>query len=72
VLAPVPPEVLDQFAAEGPLTAAEIESATRRLKKALIERALGAELSHHLGYAAGTAKPGDTSNHRNGTAPKRS
>jgi putative transposase len=26
-------------------------------KKALIERALGAELSHHLGYPPGEAKP---------------
>lgn len=68
VLAPVPTEVLDHFAAEGPLTAAEIESATRRLKKALIERARGAELSHHLGYAPGATKPADTSNHRNGAS----
>jgi transposase-like protein len=28
-----------------------VETATRRFKKALIERALGTELSHHLGYA---------------------
>lgn len=70
VLAPVPTEVLDHFAAEGPLTAAEIESATRRLKKALIERALGAELSHHLGYAPRAPKPADTSNHRNGSSEK--
>jgi putative transposase len=48
-LAPVPATVLDQFAPDGPLTAAEVEAATRRFKKALIERALGAELSHHLG-----------------------
>ncbi len=26
-------------------------------KKALIERALGAELGHHLGYAPGAARP---------------
>jgi putative transposase len=70
VLAPVPTDVLDHFAAEGPLTAAEIETATRRLKKALIERALGAELSHHLGYAPGTPKPPETANHRNGTSEK--
>ena len=70
VLAPVPTAVLDHFAAAGPLTAAEIETATRRLKKALIERALGAELSHHLGYGPGTAKPPETANHRNGTSEK--
>ena len=70
MLAPVPVEVLDQFVREGPLTAAEVEAATRRFKKALIERALGAELSHHLGYSPGTAKPDDTANHRNGTSEK--
>src|SRR6478736_5850560 len=69
-LAPVPTEILDQFAPDGPLSAAEVEAATRRFKKALIERALGAELSHHLGYPPGTAKPDDTTNHRNGTSGK--
>lgn len=70
MLAPVPVEVLDQFVREGPLTAAEVEAATRRFKKAIIERALGAELSHHLGYAPGDAKPEATSNHRNGSSGK--
>ena len=41
-----------------------------QLKKALIERALGAELSQHLGYAKGEAKPKDGSNHRNGKSAK--
>ena len=70
ILAPVPVDVLDQFVREGPLTAAEVEVATRRFKKAIIERALGAELSHHLGYAAGAPKPEDTTNHRNGMSGK--
>jgi transposase-like protein len=70
VLAPVPVEVLDQFVREGPLTAAEVEAATRRFKKAIIERALGAELGHHLGYQPGEAKPEESSNHRNGTSGK--
>lgn len=69
-LAPVAPEILNQFAPDGPLTAADIEAATRRFKKALIERALGAEMSHHLGYAPGTAKPDETANHRNGSSAK--
>jgi hypothetical protein len=69
-LAPVAPEILDQFVCEGPLTAAEVETAGRRLKKALIERALGAELSHHLGYPPGAAKPDATTSHRNGTSGK--
>ncbi len=70
LLAPVPVDVLDQFVREGPLTAAEVEAATRRFKKAIIERALGAELSHHLGYAPGETKPDATANHRNGTSGK--
>jgi transposase-like protein len=70
MLAPVPVQVLDQFVREGPLTAGEVETATRRFKKALIERALGAELSHHLGFAPGAAKPDDTTNHRNGSSSK--
>src|SRR5690349_6000200 len=69
-LAPVPSEILDQFVRDGPLTAEEIETATRRLKKALIERALGGELTHHLGYAPGSAKPEHATNHRNGTSGK--
>jgi transposase-like protein len=70
VLAPIPAEVLDQIVRDGPLTAAEVETATRRFKKALIERALGAELTHHLGYAPGDAKPELATNHRNGTSAK--
>ena len=52
-MAPIPADILDQLIREGPLTAAEVETATRCFKKALIERALGAELSHHLGTHAG-------------------
>jgi transposase-like protein len=39
-------------------------------KKAQIERALGAELSHHLGYGPGATKPEDAVNHRNGASGK--
>ena len=66
----VPDAVLDHFA--GParvMTATEVEEAIRRYKKALLERALGAELTHHLGYPPG-AKPDAVSNQRNGTTPK--
>ena len=40
VLAPIPAEILDQFVRDGPLTVEEIETASRRVKTALIERAL--------------------------------
>src|SRR5882672_9466407 len=70
ILAPIPADILDQLVRDGPLTAAEVETATRRFKKALIERALGAELTHHLGYAPGAPKPELATNHRNGTSGK--
>jgi putative transposase len=41
----------------------------RRFKKALLEKALGAELTHHLGYPPG-GTPAPATNHRNGTTPK--
>ena len=69
-LAPIPAEVLDQFVGQGPLTPDELDAVVRRFKKAIIERALGGELTHHLGYAPGGAKPQDTTNHRNGTSGK--
>jgi transposase-like protein len=69
-LAPVPSEILDQFVRQGPLSHEELDAAVRRFKKAIIERALGGELTHHLGYPPGGTKPDDTTNHRNGTSGK--
>jgi transposase-like protein len=69
-LAPIPSEILDQFVGQGPLTPEELDAVMRRFKKAIIERALGGELTHHLGYAVGGAKPEATTNHRNGTGGK--
>lgn len=69
-LAPIPAEILDQFVHQGPLTPEELEAVVRRFKKAIIERARGGKLRHHLGYAAGDAKAEDTTNHRNGTSGK--
>src|SRR5918994_4174466 len=69
-LAPVPEEILDQFVRQGPISAEELDAAVRRFKKAIIERALGGELTHHLGYAPGGTKPDDATNHRNGTGAK--
>ena len=48
-LAPVPDEILDQFVRQGPISPDELDAAVRRFKKAIIERALGGELTHHLG-----------------------
>jgi putative transposase len=69
VLPTIPQEILDQFA-NGPMSAEAIQAASMAFKKALIERALGAELSHHLGYEPGAAKPAQVINQRNGTSGK--
>jgi hypothetical protein len=68
-LPPVPKELIDLFCT-GPMTGEPVNTATVAFKKALIERALGGELSHHLGYAQGDAKPQEASNHRNGCSGK--
>jgi transposase-like protein len=60
---------LDQVV-QGPMTAGAVEDVMRGIKKALIERALQAELSHHLGYAEGEEKPEASANQRNGTSGK--
>jgi putative transposase len=55
----------------GPVTPAELENIFQQFKKAVLERALGAEMSHHLGYVPGQAKPeGTPANHRNGKSAK--
>ena len=69
VLPKIPPELLDQLV-KGPMTAEAVEDASRAFKKALIERALGAKMSHHLGYPAGADKPEAATNHRNGKSGK--
>ena len=66
-------KLLDQLLAGG-LEAEQLlgeGSFFRRLKKALIERALDAELTHHLGYEKGAAPPPRArGNSRNGRTPK--
>ncbi len=54
----------------GPVTKEQFEDIFQNFKKAFIERALNAEMSHHLGYGAGQAKPEGTTNHRNGSSAK--
>jgi putative transposase len=64
---PVSKELLDQLVT-GPMTPEQFENLFRGLKKAVLERALGAELSHHLGTEKEQGAP--RNNHRNGTTPK--
>jgi putative transposase len=65
----IPKELIDQFVT-GPMSAEAVQSVSMAFKKALIERALGAELSHHLGYPPGAVRSEDASNHRNGASGK--
>ncbi|WP_369823017.1 transposase, partial [Rhizobacter sp. OV335] len=65
----IPKELLEQFVS-GPMTGEQVNAASMAFKKALIERALGAELGHHLGYASGASKPESATNQRNGKSGK--
>jgi putative transposase len=65
----IPKELIDQFVS-GPMTGEAVNDACLAFKKALIERALGAEMGLHLGYAPGAAKPSADANHRNGRSAK--
>ena len=65
----IPKELIDQFVS-GPMTGEAVNDACLAFKKALIERALGAEMGFHLGYPPGGAKPSATVNHRNGSTGK--
>ena len=65
----IPPELLDRLV-QGPMTPEEVQAICLDFKRALIERAMGAELSHHLGYRPGEARPEGQDNHRNGTTAK--
>ncbi|MEO7966720.1 MAG: transposase, partial [Gemmatimonadaceae bacterium] len=51
-------------------TPEDLSALFRTLQKRLAERILAAELTEHLGYAPGAAKPEGQTNHRNGATPK--
>ncbi|WP_338925621.1 IS256 family transposase (plasmid) [Mycetohabitans endofungorum] len=64
------PELIKQLV-PGTLERTTINEQFAALKKAIFERALGAELTHHLGYEKGQAKLEESENHRNGSSRKR-
>jgi len=66
------PELLDELLAgyETPEDLLGDEGLFRQLKKALLKRALGAELSEHLGYDKGDPAGRGTGNSRNGYSAK--
>jgi transposase-like protein len=69
---PIKPEHLDELLAgyEKPEDLLGEDGLFKQLKKALLERALGAELTHHLGYEKGDPGGRGTGNNRNGTYGK--
>ncbi len=69
VLPKIPPELLDSLV-PGPMSAEAVAEISSAFKRALIERALGAEMSAHLGYAPGEDKPEGEGNSRNGKSAK--
>jgi putative transposase len=68
----IAPEVLDQLLANyaKPEDLLGEEGLFKQLKKALIERALGAELTDHLGYEKGDPAGRGSGNNRNGVSSK--
>ena len=68
---PVSDAVLDELLAGRVLTAEAItgpHGLLQELTGRLVERALGAELSGHLGYEQGERPPSDQANRRNGAS----
>jgi transposase-like protein len=66
---PLDPETLDKLLGDRK-SAEEVEDLFRQMKKALMERILAGELTHHLGYGVGEPKPPAQGNSRNGTSAK--
>src|SRR5436309_15974581 len=70
--ADLPDELIDELLA-GARTPEEItgpDGLLQRLTKRLVERAMAAELTDHLGYEHGQAPPGGVGNARNGFSEK--
>src|SRR6478609_7164417 len=68
----ITPELLDQLLAnyKNPEDLTGDDGLFKQLKKALIERALGAELTEHLGYEKGDPAGRGSGNSRNGASAK--
>lgn len=65
----LPKELLDELV-KGPMTPGEVQDLMLAFNKALIERAMGAEMNLHLGYQQGQPKPPGQDNERNGASGK--
>ena len=65
----LPRELLDELV-KGPMTPGEVGDLMLAFNKAVIERAMGAEMNMHLGFRRGQSKPADQANERNGASSK--
>lgn len=65
----MPAELIEQ-PVKGPMSPTEVQTLFMSFKKAVIERAMDAELNQHLGYRAAEAKPDGQGNERNGASGK--
>ncbi|MCW3697122.1 IS256 family transposase [Burkholderia cenocepacia] len=65
----LPKELLDKLV-KGPMTPVEDQDLMLAFSKAVIERAMGAEMNLHLGYPSGQSKPAGQANERNGASGK--
>jgi putative transposase len=69
---PIRPELLDELLKDyrKPDDLLGQDGLLQQLTKALVERALDGELTHHLGYEKHDAAGDNSGNSRNGTSPK--
>lgn len=65
----ISPEMLESLV-KGPVSAEGFSELVNSFKKALMERVLTEEMSQHLGYPPGEAKPEEGTNYRNGSSQK--
>ncbi|WP_407946235.1 IS256 family transposase, partial [Paraburkholderia nemoris] len=65
----LPEGLLDELV-KGPMTSTEVQDLMLAFNKAIIERAMGAEMNMHLGYPPGQPKPDGQANERNGASGK--
>jgi putative transposase len=64
------PEALLDELIKGPMTPSQVQDLMLAFNKAVIERAMGAEMNLHLGYRPGQPKPAEQPNERNGISAK--
>ncbi len=65
----LPKALLDELV-KGPMTPAEVQDLMLAFDKAIIERAMGAEMNQHLDYPPGQPKPHGQVNEHNGANGK--